>query len=342
MKKSHGAAVLALCGGMAPAAAPCADSSISLYGVVDAGIYKLAGGPTSLGNIQRSYWGIRGSEDLGNGYKAIFHLQSRFEIDTGTLEASGGSPFFYGESTVGVSGPFGQLRLGRAMTPMWSLDWQFDPWYNFDRVASIAWQIYHPSYRADPYRNGPVGDYSRVNNGVFYDSPAMGGWSVHLSANGDRSRIPDANGTVESKRGLAAGINYDNGNVTFLFSGERNSVNDKTYFVGLAYGRGNTRVMASANLTSLTAASQAFLGEAHRRRTTAMLAATHRIGAATLKLGIGRDFQGYGRSGATNYVSAGVSYALSKRTQLYAGLGHGRPANQGSRTNLGLGMNHSF
>jgi len=342
MKKSHRTWVAVLGAWLGPATAACAQTSLSLYGVVDAGIYKLARGAASIGNIQRSYWGIKGSEDLGNGYAAVFHLQSRFEIDTGRLEASGGEPLFYGESTVGVKGPFGQLRLGRAMTPMWALDWQFDPWHNFDRVASIAWQIYHPSYRTDPYRNGPVGDYNRANNGVFYDSPAVAGWSVHLSANGEGSKVPDANGTIENRRGLAAGLNYDRGGTTFLLSAERNSVNDKTYFVGLAYGAGNTRIMASANLTSLTAASQAFLGEPRGRRTSAMLAATHRIGAATLKLGIGRDFQGYGRSGATNYVSAGVSYALSKRTQVYVGLGHGRPANEGSRTNAGLGVNHSF
>lgn len=342
MKKKYWAWTAGWMTWLAGATPAWAQTSLTLYGVVDAGVYKLARGPVSVGNIQRSFWGIRGSEDLGSGYAVSFHLQSRFEIDSGRLEASGGEPLFYGESTVGLAGPFGQLRLGRAMTPMWALDWQFDPWYNFDRVASIAWQIYHPSYRADPYRTGPAGDYSRANNGVFYDSPSVSGWSLHLSANGERSRIPDANGTVESKRGLAAGINFDRGGTTFLFSAERNSVNDKTYFAGFAYGPGRTRVMVSANLTELTAASRTFLGESHRRRTTAMLAATHRVGAATFKLGIGRDFQGYGRNGATNYLSAGVAYALSSRTLLYAGVGHSRPANAGSGTNAGLGLNHSF
>jgi len=342
MTRSHRAWLAVLSAWLVPASAAYAQSSLTLYGVVDAGIYRLARGATSIGNIQRSYWGIKGAEDLGSGYAALFHLQSRFEIDTGRLEASGGAPLFYGESTVGVKGPFGQLRLGRAMTPMWALDWQFDPWYNFDRVASIAWQIYHPAYRTDPYRNGPLGDYNRANNGVFYDSPVARGWSVHLAANGERSKVPDANGTVENRRGLAAGLNYDDVAATFLLSAERNSVNDKTYFVGLAYGAGPTRVMVSANLTDLTAASQVFLGESRRRRTSAMLAATHRIGAATLKIGVGRDFQGYGSSGATNYVSAGMSYALSRRTQVYAGLGHARPANDGGRTNVGMGVNHSF
>lgn len=209
-------------------------------------------------------------------------------------------------------------------------------------MASIAWQIYHPAYRTDPYRNGPLGDYNRANNGVFYDSPVARGWSAHLAAHGERSKVPDANGTVERRRGLAAGANYDDGAVNVLLSAERNSVNDKTYFLGVAYGAGPTRVMASASLTELTAASQVFLGETRRRRTSAMLAATHRLGAATLKFGVGRDFQGYGRGGATNYASAGVSYALSRRTQVYAGLGHARPANDGSRTNVGMGVNHSF
>ncbi|VCU68758.1 Outer membrane porin protein 32 precursor [Pigmentiphaga humi] len=335
-----GAAALGAWLGLSAGAA--AESSVVLYGTVDAGVYKLARGPVSVGNIQRSYWGIKGVEDLGGGYAALFHLQSRFEIDSGRLEASGAGPLFYGESTVGLSGPFGKLRLGRAMTPLWALDWQFDPWANFDRVASIAWQIYHPSYRADPYRTGAAGDYSRVNNGVFYDSPVLAGWSAHLSVNGERSQVPDGNGAVERRRGLAGAVNYEGGGWTALASAERNSVDDRTYFLGLAYGPGATRIMVSANLTELSPFSQMQLGEPRRRRTSAMLAAVHRTGAVTWKAGIGRDFQGYGTEGATGYASLGVSYAWSPRTLLYAGLGHARPGHLASRTNVGLGMNHSF
>ena len=319
-----------------------AQSGVTLYGFIDAGIYKLAERPTSLGNIQRSYWGLKGVEDLGNGYSATFNLMSRFEIGSGQLEASGSAPLFYGESTVGFTGPFGQLRLGRALTPMWARDGAFDPWNNFDRVASVAWQIYHPSFRSDPYNNGPVGDYGRVNHAVFYDTPQWSGWSVSVSAAVNRERTPDALGNVEKKRSLGAAINYDKGPLAAILSSERNSANDSTYFAAGAIAMGNTRLMLTGSLTNLSEESRVFLGEVRTRRSSMTFGATHRFDANTLKLGLGRDFQGYGTLGGTNYVSVGAEHALSKRTAAYVSVGYRKPAEYRGGTNLGVGMNHGF
>ncbi len=56
----------------------------------------------------------------------------------GRLEASGAMPYFQGESTVSIQSPYGDLRFGRALTPMWQYDWQYDSWDNFNRVSSVA------------------------------------------------------------------------------------------------------------------------------------------------------------------------------------------------------------
>lgn len=325
------------------AGAAHAQSSVSIYGFLDAGIYKLSERPVSQGNIQRSYLGFKGIEDFGNGYRATFTLVSRFDLDTGRLESSGATPLFYGESTVGLAGPFGHVRVGRALTPMWARDGNFDPWYNFDRVASVAWQIYHPSYRSDPYNNGPNGDYNRVNNSVFYDTPEWRGWSVHLSAGGDRNRVPDAAGNIERKRSMGGALNYDQGPLAAMLSAERNSADDRTYFVaGAVAVSTQSRLMLTGSLTQLSEASRVFLGETRDRRSSVTFGATHRIDANTLKLGLGRDFQGYGTRGATNYASAGVEHALSKRTSAYVGVGYRKPENYRSGMNVGVGMSHGF
>jgi predicted porin len=68
-----------------------AQNNVQLYGLVDAGITHVTGlrqgSVTQLasGIMEGSRWGLRGTEDLGGGYKAIFTLESRFEVDTGSL-----------------------------------------------------------------------------------------------------------------------------------------------------------------------------------------------------------------------------------------------------------------
>ena len=64
-------------------------SSVTLYGLVDLGTtYERKDGASSLrqksGNQSGSRWGLRGSEDLGNGYKAVFRLESGFNANNGT------------------------------------------------------------------------------------------------------------------------------------------------------------------------------------------------------------------------------------------------------------------
>ncbi|HTN50089.1 MAG TPA: porin [Burkholderiaceae bacterium] len=67
------------------------SGSIVLYGIVDAGVEVLDAGDTTLTRIQGSgmtagnRFGIRGSEVLGNGYSAIFTLEGRFSLDTGSV-----------------------------------------------------------------------------------------------------------------------------------------------------------------------------------------------------------------------------------------------------------------
>jgi predicted porin len=81
--------------GVTVAALACAgahaQNNVQLYGLVDAGITHVTGlrqgSVTQLasGIMEGSRWGLRGTEDLGGGYKAIFTLESRFEVDTGSL-----------------------------------------------------------------------------------------------------------------------------------------------------------------------------------------------------------------------------------------------------------------
>src|ERR1700712_516811 len=114
MKKS----LLALAALGTFAGAAQAQSSVTLYGIIDAGfVYNNNQAGQKLyslnsGNLQGSRWGLRGTEDLGGGLKAIFVLENGFDVNTGKLGQSG---LEFGRSAyVGLSSAqFGTVTLGR-------------------------------------------------------------------------------------------------------------------------------------------------------------------------------------------------------------------------------------
>jgi predicted porin len=120
MKKSLVAlAVLAASG------ASFAQSSVTAYGILDiwAGTVKTEDGVagTSLtqtkldsGGVSHDRWGFKGSEDLGGGLKANFNLEQGFTLDNGAHDA--GSTGFNRYAWVGLSGGFGEIKLGKTAT----------------------------------------------------------------------------------------------------------------------------------------------------------------------------------------------------------------------------------
>ena len=118
------------------ASAAHAQSSVTLYGVVDTGfLYQSTSAATFLphapntgkiyqlkdGGIYSSFWGLKGAEDIGGGYKVNFKLQGAFNTTTGKFGLSdtpGVTAIFNQYATVGVSGPFGSFDAGRQIVPM--------------------------------------------------------------------------------------------------------------------------------------------------------------------------------------------------------------------------------
>ena len=96
-----------------------AQNNTTLYGLIDAGVERLnnvsTGGSItrmpSIAGSAASRWGLRGSEDLGNGLKAVFTLESGFGSDNGALQQGGRA--FGRQAFVGLSGSWGTVSLGR-------------------------------------------------------------------------------------------------------------------------------------------------------------------------------------------------------------------------------------
>ena len=152
-----------------------AQSSVTLYGVIDEGldITSNAGGHTGYqmvsGDSWGSRWGIKGTEDLGGGVSAIFRLESGFDVNSGHL-AQGGR-MFGRTAVVGMqSNQWGTLTLGRQYDPgleMWGM--------NFTAASgTIGDLIGHPF-------DNDNSDWSfRVNNSAKYTSPVYKGFQTEL------------------------------------------------------------------------------------------------------------------------------------------------------------------
>lgn len=112
MKKTLLAAAL-----LAATSYATAASNVTLYGVLDAGVTvsKLHGDSTKVqmsnGNWMGNRWGIKGSEDLGNGNSVFFKLEQGFSLSNGN-EAKAGKAFSR-EAALGVTGDWGTVAFGR-------------------------------------------------------------------------------------------------------------------------------------------------------------------------------------------------------------------------------------
>ncbi|KVG66630.1 porin [Burkholderia pseudomultivorans] len=166
MKKS----LLALVALGAFAGAAHAQSSVTLYGIIDEGLLfnNNAGGKhlysMASGVMQGSRFGLRGTEDLGGGLKAIFTLENGFDVNSGKLGQ--GSLMFGRQAYVGLSSNFGTVTLGR----------QYDSVVDFvgPLEAGDQWGGYiaaHPG-DLDNFNNA-----YRVNNAIKYTSPTYAGFS---------------------------------------------------------------------------------------------------------------------------------------------------------------------
>ncbi|KWK85819.1 porin [Burkholderia ubonensis] len=160
--------VAALSGVLATAAH--AQSSVTLYGLIDAGITYTnnQGGHSawqqSTGSVNGSRWGLRGAEDLGGGLKAIFTLENGFGINNGTLKQNGRE--FGRQAFVGLShSVYGSVTLGR----------QYDSVVDYLGPLSLTGTQYGGTQFAHPFDNDNLNNSFRINNAVKYQSANYNG-----------------------------------------------------------------------------------------------------------------------------------------------------------------------
>ncbi|MFM0484181.1 porin [Paraburkholderia strydomiana] len=161
--------VAALTGVFATAAH--AQSSVTLYGLIDAGItytnnqHGHSNWQQTSGSVNGSRWGLRGAEDLGGGLKAIFTLENGFGINDGSLKQGGRE--FGRQAFVGLSSTqFGAVTLGR----------QYDSMVDYVGPLALTGTQYGGTQFAHPFDNDNLNNSFRINNSVKYTSANYGGF----------------------------------------------------------------------------------------------------------------------------------------------------------------------
>lgn len=167
MKKS----ILALAALASLATVASAQSSVTLFGVLDVSARQVKNGSAGTqlqlapGNLSTGRFGMRGVEDLGGGLRAGFHLESGISVDTGTADAR----FWGRRSTVSLISGLGEIRLGRDYSPTaWNTF--FEP---FASVGVGSSGIF--TYGAGASLGSPATTVLRTDNSIGYFLPALGG-----------------------------------------------------------------------------------------------------------------------------------------------------------------------
>jgi predicted porin len=365
MKKSLTAlAVLAVAG------AASAQSSVTLFGLIDATYQNLRGdGNSSLSRLHNSGYsssrlGFRGTEDLGGGMSASFWLEAGMGNDSGTggatntnNQTSGGALAGIGggqgltfarRSTVSLAGGWGELRVGRDYVPtFWNLV-RFDP---FGLNGSGQAGNLMIGAGLGTTRSADLVTAARASNSIGYFLPnKLGGfYGQAMYAMGENPSNAAA-GTESDGNHWGARLGYDTGpfSVAVSYGNTVRAAGDyRAMNLGGSWDFGVAKVMAQYARDEIKAAVTAV-------QTSWLLGSRIPMGAGEIRLSyISADVAN--KDGADE-LAVGYVYNLSKRTALYTtyarvnnkGSGvlfhNGRAATAagGSTTGLDIGVRHSF
>lgn len=330
----------------ASSATAAASSSVTLYGLLDMGFFSerddAKGNMVGVrsGNQSGSRWGIEGTEQLGNGWKANFKLESGLDMSTGKL---GQSDRLFGRwAYLGLASPYGEVRIGR----QWALGRE---WGGAASPFGIGWSGSGMG-AAFGYNDGDFGPSGIADNMVMYRSPTIQGIqaAVGYSFQMDGAQVA---GSDNNARVLTAGLRYRNGPLRLSATYDHayadqnrkvagkiasNSTNwqfggsyrFKPVQVYAGFGRINTPTRGPARLMKKDMAWT--LGVNVPAGTGSVLASWQQ----TTNTGI--------KSGALGY-----QYPLSKRTNLYSFINRTttriqKTDNDNKRVQFSVGVRHSF
>jgi len=302
-----------------------AQSNVTIYGVVDAGVehQKISAGSagpavtkTQLvnGTFAMSRLGFRGAEDLGDGLRAFFQLEHGFNVDDGTVT---GAAFWGRKAIVGLGGRWGELSMGRDYTPGFWVQFYTD-------VNTFA--MYGNSGTMSAFA---LTGMLRANNGVYYVSPEINGFRGRLTytfgdesstAPKDAGRIIGLSGEYRSST-LSAGVYHQERKSVFPAN---STTSEKNVYQGITgmYDFGSWALSAGLTRYDPAGPDTATAGVVKSLWGGAIV----RFATSDLRINVGRVTTAVTgpTEGKSTLVGLNYSYYLSKKTNVYIGAGQVR------------------
>ncbi|MFW6098678.1 MAG: porin [bacterium] len=234
--------------GVLSSSAAWAQSSVTLYGVVDANVEYTTNnrGANSTsgasrwaeqsGGLSPSRWGMRGAEDLGGGNKVVFALESGFGLNSGTMQQGG--RLFGRQAWVGLEGQGQRLTLGRQYTSLFDMLANFSPTSYAGQYEPVI-GLLGPSLREDnmvKYR-GLFGPLTAEAHWAFGGQPGAAAGSSAYGAGMDYTFGPlELAAAYDELHGPRTASGY--GVARKVFAGARYGISDRTVLLGgFRYGR---------------------------------------------------------------------------------------------------------
>ena len=348
-------AVLAL----VSATSAMAQSSVTLYGIVDAAVtYATKQTPTGgsrtgidAGQLATSRWGMRGTEDLGGGLKANFTLEGTLINDTGAAGLGfgsnppvGGGPvvvsaagstnsLFDRQATVGLSGGFGSINLGRQNILGVDSIGLADP-------ISLAQPAVNPNVAFSALNAGALyGGYGtngggaalRQNNSIRYVTPIMSGFGGALMHGfGEQP----GNSSASTYNGISGFFSDGKSGVALAYAQLKDSTNSSK----LTLWGGGAKYAVNTALTLRATYAQNKVDTTNRKIAVIGLGVDYLIAPALTLTGAVYNTKRSGDiDGKANQYVGLAKYALSKRTNLYTIFTHAKAGSSAPQdTSLGL------
>jgi len=301
-------------------AAAHAQSSVTLYGILDAGVQYLTNADGQHGAVRLQNYGVlpsqigvTGTEDLGGGLQAIFKLEQGFNLNDGTPTVPG-IAFFRG-AYVGLAGNFGTATIGRQFSVLFDKTVFFDP-------------LFYASYSGQAVLIPVASNF--IDNAVKYKSREFGGFNFEalaatggVAGNSRSGRVLEIGGEYSGTPvGVSAVLHQSYGTVsaTADTSGQHQIVGT---------------LAAHWNINSLT-----LYGGAERQTGSLAPSKTVAWGGARYQLapdigfagGVYQTFSNTASVGNPTLFVASGTYNLSKRTAAYANFGFSRNTAHSSQT----------
>ena len=305
---------------LAASGAAMAQSSVTLFGIVDTAVgyvdnANAAGdsvyGLSTSGNAT-SRLGFRGVEDLGGGLKAGFWLEGEVFGDNGNANGFN----FQRRSTVSLMGGFGEVRMGRELTPGYSKTSSYDLFGQTGIGQFMGWSNW----------NGSTGDANgvRSSNMISYYTPNFSGFNAGLGYGFDEQV------TGKAGRYIGGYVAYDNGPLSVAVSYDERSlaanVDRNAITVGASYN------MNVVKLNAIVQQTKDDVVGTDPKVNAYSLGVSAPMGAGEVKLQYSLYDQKAIDSKA-HQLSLGYVHNLSKRTAVYGTVSY---MDNKDRSNLGL------